>query len=545
VVAGSGTAGALAGGLVEYRHVPSTGDGLRFTVGGFSGAEPEVYDTGYVPGVRKSGGYVTLQRGFMQRHVVGYAQIKQSGMLERNLLTFTNYIPGGSGFFLYQAAEVDLKGPADGTASSGLSYFLMNARVSAGPRVELNGTYNRGRSIDARRLTEDVLNNRPLTQQAIEGLQCESAGGRILRVARQTDVWASYYQDRNNRDDEPTGRLTVGGHAGNVAGTGLDISANMARYDRPTGAYNSTYFSVRHALGRSVYVSGDYSTSLSVIRFVRSDGVIIETRPSTKRYAGTANATLSRHFSLMLVADYARRGLRQATAALGSHVSDAMKGTSMTRCLFLAISVAIPRWRRHRRLPRLAAERARRRWCARRACRCRTARSLWIAHHPHRQGDFTGTFQASTWTSRYPARARNARRPAPTAALLRAPAIGASVTASATRERRAPAVRAVHDAGGRGDPPAVRGWRHVRGHRHRGGRAGHPADWRRGGDRSTSRPDHRSSGQCAGREFRARCNNPHRRRRHLPHRHGCPHRPGLRSCWMEAVDEAVSVGVLR
>jgi len=302
-----GTAGALAGGLFEYRHAPATSDGLRFTVGGFSGAEPEVYDTGYVPGVRKSGGYVTLQRGFMQRHVVGYAQIKQSGMLERNLLTFTNYIPGGSGFFLYQAAEVDLKGPADGTASSGLSYFLMNARVSAGPRVELNGTYNRGRSIDARRLTEDVLNNRPLTQQAIEGLQYESAGGRvILRVARQTDVWAGYYQDRNNRDDEPTGRLTVGGHAGNVAGTGLDISANMARYDRPTGAYNSTYFSVGHALGRSVYVSGDYSTSLSVIRFVRSDGVVIETRPSTKRYAGTANATLSRHFSLMLVADYTR-----------------------------------------------------------------------------------------------------------------------------------------------------------------------------------------------------------------------------------------------
>ncbi|MGE3888141.1 MAG: hypothetical protein AB7H81_17035 [Vicinamibacterales bacterium] len=302
-----GTAGALAGGLFEYRHVPATSDGLRFTVGGFSGAEPLVYDTGYASGVRKSGGYVALQRGFMQRHVVGYVQVKQSGLTERNLLTFTNYIPGGSGFFLYQAAEVDMKGPAEGTASSGLSYFLVNARVSAGPRVELNGTYNRGRSIDARRLTEDVLHNRPLTQQAIEGLQYASAGGRvILRVARQADVWTGYYQDRNNRDDEPTGRLTVGGHAGNVAGTGLDLSASMARYDRPTGPYNSTYFSVGRGLGRMLYVSADYSTSLSVIRFVRSDGVIIETRPSTKRYSGSANATLNRLFSLMFVADYTR-----------------------------------------------------------------------------------------------------------------------------------------------------------------------------------------------------------------------------------------------
>ena len=35
-----GTAGALAGGLFEYRHVPATSDGPRFTLGGFSGVEP-------------------------------------------------------------------------------------------------------------------------------------------------------------------------------------------------------------------------------------------------------------------------------------------------------------------------------------------------------------------------------------------------------------------------------------------------------------------------------------------------------------------------
>ncbi len=52
------------------------------------------------------------------------------------------------------------------------------------------------------------------------------------------------------------------------------------------------------------YVSGDYSNSLSVIRFLRSDGVIIETRPWTRRFSGTANGTLSRQFSLMVVADY-------------------------------------------------------------------------------------------------------------------------------------------------------------------------------------------------------------------------------------------------
>ena len=300
-----GTAGALAGGLFEYRQSAITHTGLRFAAGAFSGAEPLVYDTGYAAGVRKYGGYVSLQRGFMQRHVVGYARIQQQGVTERELLTFTNYIPGRSGFFLYQAAEVDLKGPANGVATGGLTYFLANGRVSAGPRVELNGTYNRGRSLDARRLTDDVLNGRPLTPEAVQGLQYETTGGRvILKVARQTDVWGGYYRDRNNRDDAATGRLTVGGHAGDVMGTGLDLSGNLARHDRPTGPYTSTYLSVGHSIGRSWYVSGDYSTSLSVIRFVRSDGVVIETRPSTRRYSGNLNATLDRHFSLMLVVDY-------------------------------------------------------------------------------------------------------------------------------------------------------------------------------------------------------------------------------------------------
>jgi hypothetical protein len=48
----------------------------------------------------------------------------------------------------------------------------------------------------------------------------------------------------------------------------------------------------------------DYSTSLSVVRFLRSDGVIIETRPSTRRYSGSGSVTLNRHFSLLTTVDY-------------------------------------------------------------------------------------------------------------------------------------------------------------------------------------------------------------------------------------------------
>jgi hypothetical protein len=80
------------------------------------------------------------------------------------------------------------------------------------------------------------------------------------------------------------------------------------------GAYNSRYLSIGRSLGRAVYVSADYSTSLSIIRFLRSDGIVIETRPWTRRFSGSGNAMLGRHLSVLTTVDYtiddAQRELR-------------------------------------------------------------------------------------------------------------------------------------------------------------------------------------------------------------------------------------------
>ncbi len=313
-----GTAGALAGGLVEYRGGDSKSTN-HVRVGGFMGAEPLGYASGYAPNVKKYGGYVALERGFLRRHVVGFTTTRNGSFTERSMLSVTNYVPVGRAFFAYQALEYDIKGPAAGTAKGGLSYLLVNARASAGARVELQGTYNRGRSINARQLTDDLINGRPLSVRDADGLRYETAGGRVsVRVARQVDVYVGYARDRNNRDDAPTGRLTIGGYAGNLLGTGLDVSASDALIDRPTGPYHSRYISVGRRVGRGVYLSGDYSTSLAVVRFVRSDGVTIETRPWTHRLSGNASVILTRQFSLVGVADYTTdEGLRDLRIMTG------------------------------------------------------------------------------------------------------------------------------------------------------------------------------------------------------------------------------------
>ncbi len=313
-----GTMGSLAGGLIEIaqRREPG-GSGVR--VGAFSGLEPRTYDTGYVPEVRKQGAYVAYESGYQRRHVVGYTSVRQGDLNERSVLSAINFVPAGRSFFAYQAAEFEVKGPAGGAADSGLSYFLTNVRVSPSPKLQLLGSYNRGRSIDARRLAEDVINGRPLTAQAVEGLQYESMGGRVtVEVAPRARVYAGYTQSRNNRDDVSTPRITIGGHAGDVAGTGLDISASDTRVDRPDRPYHSSYLSIGRGIGRSTYLSLDYTTSLSVVRFQRSDGVVIETRPSTRRISGSGTVTLGRHVTLSGTVDYTvDRDLREVRVLSG------------------------------------------------------------------------------------------------------------------------------------------------------------------------------------------------------------------------------------
>ena len=299
-----GTVGALAGGLVEVGQARAA-EGTRFRAGAFAGREPNPLTTGYAAGVRKIGGYAAVESGFLRRHLVGYTRVTQGGMTERSVLSLTNFVPAGSRFFLYQTAEYDVNGPAQGAGRSGLSYFLANARLNPSTRVELSSTYNRGRSIDARTLTSDLLNGRPLTPQATEGLRYESASGRVtVEIVRNVRLYVSYGQDRTNRDDARTGRVTWGGYASNVLRSGFDVSGSDARIDRPTGAYHSRYLSVGRSVGRKVYVSGDYSTSLSVVQFLRSDGLLIETRPWTRRYSGSANVNLTRAISLLATADY-------------------------------------------------------------------------------------------------------------------------------------------------------------------------------------------------------------------------------------------------
>lgn len=302
-----GALGSVAGALVEVRRQaanPTTLAGLgRLRFGIFGGLEPNVAELGYAADVRKIGGYVALDAAHARRHVVGFVAIRDGALNERSVITTTNFIPAGRRFFLYQAAEYDVR-TAAGQGRAGLTYFMANARVSPTDRVEVQGTYNRGRSVDTRGLVQDILNERPISQSTIDGLLYESVGGRVtVEVVRRVRVYAGVARDKTNREDTATARMTFGGYAGDVMRSGFDLSGSDALIDGPTRRYHSRFISGGRQIGRSLYLSVDYSTSLSVLRFSRSDGVVIEMRPETTRWSGNATVYLNRAVSLLAVVE--------------------------------------------------------------------------------------------------------------------------------------------------------------------------------------------------------------------------------------------------
>jgi hypothetical protein len=298
-----GGLGSVGGGVLEFtqRRRPQGG---RWRAAVFGGLEPRIQDAGYVDNVTKVGGLVAYEAAGMRRHVAGFVHIRDEGVTERSVLTFTNYLPFGKRVFVYQAAEYDVDGP--GIPDTGaFTYFFANGRYVVNSHVEVQGLYHHGRSIDSRSIVRDQLDGRPIDAKALDGMRFESITGRVtVSIGRWLRLFGGYGQDRNNRQDEASGRITYGLYASNVLRSGVDVTVSDSRIDRGSaGAYDSWYVSVGRSLGSRVYLTGDYSSSLSIYRFTSATGFIIESQPTTRRLAVSSVINTTRKTSILMTGE--------------------------------------------------------------------------------------------------------------------------------------------------------------------------------------------------------------------------------------------------
>jgi hypothetical protein len=298
-----GGLGSVGGGMLEFaqRRRPQGG---RWRAALFGGLEPRIQEAGYVDNVTKFGGLVAYDGAGMRRHVAGFVHIRDEGQTERSVLSFTNYLPFGKRVFVYQAAEYDVDGP--GIPKTGaLTYFFANGRYVVNSHVEVQGLYHHGRSIDSRSIVRDQLDGRPIDPKALDGMRFESITGRVtVSVAPWLRLNGGLGQDRNNRDDEASGRITYGLYASNILRSGVDVTVSDSRIDRGTaGSYDSWYVSVGRSFSSRVYLTGDYGSSLSFYRFTSAAGFTIESRPTTRRLALSSVINTTRTTSLLITAE--------------------------------------------------------------------------------------------------------------------------------------------------------------------------------------------------------------------------------------------------
>jgi hypothetical protein len=298
-----GGLGSVGGGLVEFmQKKPPKGGRWRAAL--FAGLEPKILEAGYEASILKVGGLVAYDGERMRRHVIGFVYVRDQGQTERAVLVFNNYLPLDKRLFVYQAAEYDLRGP--GISSTGaLTYFFVNARYVLSDRVEIQGLYHHGRSIDSRSIIRDQLDGRAIDPKALDGLRFESFTARVtFSVAKGVRLFGGYGQDRNNRDDAAYGRITYGVYASNILRTGIDVTASDSRIDRGTsGSYDAWYVSVGRSLGPKVYLTGDYGSSISVYHFTSTTGFVIDSRPTTRRFAFSSVINTSRKTSLLITGE--------------------------------------------------------------------------------------------------------------------------------------------------------------------------------------------------------------------------------------------------
>ncbi len=298
-----GGLGSVGGVSAEFRTRKATSFG-QWRFGLFAGLEPEIREAGFVEGVLKGGVYAAVDGSHGRRHVLGWVMLRNEEVTERSVAVLTNFIPVARKFFLYQALEYDLEGPA-GLGEDELTYFFANLRYSPVRLIDLQATYHRGRSIDTRSISDDVLDGRPVNPERLDGLLFESARFRLtVNPWRGVRVWAGAGRDKNNRQDEWTERFNLGLSFNNIGGAGFDFTATRSEIDRVDTTYDMTYVSLGKTLGPKVYLSLDYVNALSIFHFNDGDGGSIEVRPESDRYSLSLNANLNRTFSLLLVGEW-------------------------------------------------------------------------------------------------------------------------------------------------------------------------------------------------------------------------------------------------
>ena len=294
--------GQLLGGVLGVKVNPS------WTVGGYSGLEPDIYALSYDLDYLKYGVF-TQYRGPNARSIaVSYNRLTYQGETERQFLYGSGLLPIGDAAVVYGSAEYEL-----GQGISGgdrLSHLFLNTRYSFTPAADVTGYYSSGRGLDYHRFLLEQSRDPDQNSAELERFYYTESYGVRFSVKPQKQLRLFIAQRESEQKDQGIRNHTtqLGASTWDIGGSGIGLygSYNINRGDASES--DSYRVSVSRDFGPLSW-TGYLSSTFNGVRFDAATGrPEIFHVPNLRTISNDFFFDLSEAFAVSVEHDLTRRG---------------------------------------------------------------------------------------------------------------------------------------------------------------------------------------------------------------------------------------------
>ena len=294
--------GQLLGGVLGVKVNPS------WTVGGYSGLEPDIYALSYDLDYLKYGVF-TQYRGPNARSIaVSYNRLTYQGETERQFLYGSGLLPIGDAAVVYGSAEYEL-----GQGISGgdrLSHLFLNTRYSFTPAADVTGYYSSGRGLDYHRFLLEQSRDPDQNSAELERFYYTESYGVRFSVKPQKQLRLFIAQRESEQKDQGIRNHTtqLGASTWDIGGSGIGLygSYNINRGDASES--DSYRVSVSRDFGPLAW-TGYFSSTFNGVRFDAATGrPEIFHIPNLRTISNDFFFDLSQSFAVSVEHDLTRRG---------------------------------------------------------------------------------------------------------------------------------------------------------------------------------------------------------------------------------------------
>jgi hypothetical protein len=248
--------GQLTGALVGYRL------GKEFSIGGYGGLEPDIYNSKWDTGYLKYGVFARYLGQGAKQLTVSFNHLQFDGSTERQYLYTNLLLPVKRLAILYGNMEYELGGLAK--SEDRLSRMFANLRFNLGNAGDITAHYSSGRGLDFHRFLLEQSMDPDIQQNEAERFYFnESYGVRLsIKPVKSLRIFGERRESEQKDKGIRNHSNRFGASATNILGSGVSVYGSFTMNRGDTSESDSFYISASRNFGKlswNVNVSNVYN----------------------------------------------------------------------------------------------------------------------------------------------------------------------------------------------------------------------------------------------------------------------------------------------